>query len=381
MTKIFVPNEAAAGEKRVAATPETVKKMVAAGLEVKVERGAGLAAHFTDEAFAAAGAVLADERVAELAAADLVLTVSGLAAAEVGTLREGSILLGLLAPHKNLDAVHKMVERRLTALAMELVPRITRAQEMDALSSQASIAGYKAVVLAATRLGKYFPLMMTAAGTIPPAKVVVMGAGVAGLQAIATARRLGAVVEVSDVRPVVKEQVESLGGKFIPLPQVESGEGQGGYAKEMSEEFLRQQREIVTRHVAAADVVICTALVPGKKAPVLVSRAMVEAMKPGAVIVDLAVLQGGNCELSQAGSEVLYNGVLILGPANLPADTPLDASQLYARNVWALLKTMIKDKTVTINLQDEVVDGTTLAHAGEVRHAPTRQSLTPGGGA
>lgn len=381
MTKIFVPNEAAAGEKRVAATPETVKKMVAAGLEVKVERGAGLAAHFTDEAFAAAGAVLAGERAAELAAADLVLTVSGLAAAEVGTLKEGSILLGLLAPHKNLDAVQKMVERRLTALAMELVPRITRAQEMDALSSQASIAGYKAVVLAATRLGKYFPLMMTAAGTIPPARVVVMGAGVAGLQAIATARRLGAVVEVSDVRPVVKEQVESLGGKFIPLPQVESGEGQGGYAKEMSEEFLRQQREIVTRHVAAADVVICTALVPGKKAPVLVSRAMVDAMKPGAVIVDLAVLQGGNCELSQAGSEVLHNGVLILGPANLPADTPLDASQLYARNVWALLKTMIKDKTVTINLQDEVVDGTTLAHAGEVRHAPTRQSLTPGGGA
>lgn len=381
MTKIFVPNEAAAGEKRVAATPETVKKMVAAGLEVKVERGAGLAAHFTDEAFAAAGAVLVGERAAELLAADLVLTVSGLAAAEVGTLKEGSILLGLLAPHKNLDAVHQMVERRLTALAMELVPRITRAQEMDALSSQASIAGYKAVVLAATRLGKYFPLMMTAAGTIPPARVVVMGAGVAGLQAIATARRLGAVVEVSDVRPVVKEQVESLGGKFIPLPQVESGEGQGGYAKEMSEEFLRQQREIVTRHVAAADVVICTALVPGKKAPVLVSRAMVEAMKPGAVIVDLAVQQGGNCELSQAGSEVLHNGVLILGPANLPADTPLDASQLYARNVWALLKTMIKDKTVTINLQDEVVDGTTLAHAGEVRHAPTRQSLTPGGGA
>lgn len=381
MTKIFVPNEAAAGEKRVAATPETVKKMVAAGLEVKVERGAGLAAHFTDEAFAAAGAVLVGERAAELLAADLVLTVSGLAAAEVGTLKEGSILLGLLAPHKNLDAVHQMVERRLTALAMELVPRITRAQEMDALSSQASIAGYKAVVLAATRLGKYFPLMMTAAGTIPPAKVVVMGAGVAGLQAIATARRLGAVVEVSDVRPVVKEQVESLGGKFIPLPQVESGEGQGGYAKEMSEEFLRQQREIVTRHVAAADVVICTALVPGKKAPVLVSRAMVDAMKPGAVIVDLAVQQGGNCELSQAGSEVLHNGVLILGPANLPADTPLDASQLYARNVWALLKTMIKDKTVTINLQDEVVDGTTLAHAGEVRHAPTRQSLTPGGGA
>jgi NAD(P) transhydrogenase subunit alpha len=246
---------------------------------------------------------------------------------------------------------------------------------MDALSSQASIAGYKAVVLAASRLGKYFPLMMTAAGTVPPARVVVMGAGVAGLQAVATARRLGALVEVSDVRPVVKEQVESLGGKFIELPQVESGEGQGGYAKEMTEDFLRRQREIVTRHVAAADVVVCTALVPGRKAPILLTREMVEAMKPGALVVDLAVSQGGNCELAIAGGEVRHGGVLILGPENLAAETPLDASQLYARNVWALLKTMVKDGQIVVDLGDEVVGGTTLAHSGEIRHAPTRDAL------
>jgi NAD(P) transhydrogenase subunit alpha len=375
MTKIFVALESAAGESRVAATPETVKKMVAAGLEVAVEQGAGLGAFFADAAYAAAGARLAGDRRTELASADLVLTVAGLPAEELDWLREGSVLVGLLAPQQNLDAVRVMASRRLTALAMELVPRITRAQEMDALSSQASIAGYKAVVLAASRLGKYFPLMMTAAGTVPPARVVIMGAGVAGLQAVATARRLGAVVEVSDVRPVVKEQVESLGGKFIELPQVESGEGQGGYAKEMSDDFLRRQREIVTRHVAAADVVVCTALVPGRKAPLLLSREMVEAMKPGAVVVDLAVSQGGNCELSQPGREVRHGGVLILGPANLAAETPLDASQLYARNVWALVKSQVKDKAFVFDPADEVMAGTTLAHAGEIRHAPTRAAL------
>jgi NAD(P) transhydrogenase subunit alpha len=375
MTKIFVALESAAGESRVAATPETVKKMVAAGLEVAVEQGAGLGAFFADAAYAAAGARLAGDRRTELASADLVLTVAGLPAEELDWLREGSVLVGLLAPQQNLDAVRVMASRRLTALAMELVPRITRAQEMDALSSQASIAGYKAVVLAASRLGKYFPLMMTAAGTVPPARVVIMGAGVAGLQAVATARRLGAVVEVSDVRPVVKEQVESLGGKFIELPQVESGEGQGGYAKEMSDDFLRRQREIVTRHVAAADVVICTALVPGRKAPLLLSREMVEAMKPGAVVVDLAVSQGGNCELSQPGAEVRHGGVLILGPSNLAAETPLDASQLYARNVWALLKSQVKDKSFVFDPADEVMAGTTLAHAGQICHAPTLAAL------
>jgi NAD(P) transhydrogenase subunit alpha len=246
---------------------------------------------------------------------------------------------------------------------------------MDALSSQASIAGYKAVLLAAYRLGRYFPLLMTAAGTIPPSKVVIMGAGVAGLQAIATAKRLGATVEVSDIRPAVKEQVESLGGRFIELPLAESGEGEGGYARQMSEDFLRQQREIVARHVAAADVVITTALVPGKPAPRLVSRDMVEAMRPGSVIVDLAAEQGGNCELTRQGEEVDHHGVLVLGPPDLPSQTPYDASVLYARNVWALVQGLVADGELALDPDDEVVAGALLTHAGEVRHAATAERL------
>jgi NAD(P) transhydrogenase subunit alpha len=280
-----------------------------------------------------------------------------------------------MAPHQNLDVVRALAAGGVDTLAMELVPRISRAQSMDALSSQASIAGYKAVLLAAEKLGKYFPLLMTAAGTIRPAKVVVMGAGVAGLQAVATAKRLGAVVEVSDIREVVKEQVESLGGKFIELPDMGGGEGEGGYAREMTPEFLAKQREIVTRHVQAADVVICTALVPGKKAPTLLTEEMVRGMKPGSVVVDLAVEQGGNCELSQAGEEVRAGDVLILGPSNLPAETPIDASQMYARNVWALIKSLLKDGAIVLDPEDEVVDGALLTHAGEVRHAPTREAL------
>jgi H+-translocating NAD(P) transhydrogenase subunit alpha len=258
---------------------------------------------------------------------------------------------------------------------MELLPRITRAQPMDALSSQASIAGYKAVLLAAGALPSHFPLLMTAAGTIKPAKVVVMGAGVAGLQAVATAKRLGAVVEVSDVRPAVKEQVESLGGRFIELPMEESGEGTGGYAKEMSEEFLRRQREIVARHVAAADVVITTAQIPGKRAPVLVTTEVVARMRPGSVIVDLAVESGGNCELSQADTLVEHHGVRILGPSNLAADMPRDASIVYARNLLALLLEVVKDGAITLDLDNEVIQGALLTHDGEVRHAPTAELL------
>jgi NAD(P) transhydrogenase subunit alpha len=246
---------------------------------------------------------------------------------------------------------------------------------MDALSSQASIAGYKAVLLGAARLGRYFPLLMTAAGTIPPSRVVIMGAGVAGLMAIATAKRLGAVVEVSDIRPAVKEQVQSLGGKFIELPEAESGEGEGGYAREMTPEFLAKQREIVARHVAAADVVITTALVPGKPAPKLVTREMVEAMRPGSVIVDLAVEQGGNCELSRAGEEVIHQGVVILGPSDLPSQTPLDASTLYSRNVLALLHEFVHDGALELDLGNEIVDGALLTHGGEIRHAPTAEKL------
>ncbi|MEM7584278.1 MAG: Re/Si-specific NAD(P)(+) transhydrogenase subunit alpha [Acidobacteriota bacterium] len=375
MVKVFVPKESRVNETRVAATPESVKKMVDAGLEVVVEAGAGAGAYFADGRYTSAGATLAADRAAAYGEADIVLTVGPPSSDDLAGAKAGSLLVGLLAPLQNLDLVRELQSKEINSLAMELVPRISRAQSMDALSSQASIAGYKAVLLAAERLGKYFPLLMTAAGTIPPAKVVVMGAGVAGLQAVATAKRLGAVVEVSDIRDVVKEQVESLGGKFIDLPDMGGGEGKGGYAREMTPEFLAEQRKIVTRHIQAADVVICTALVPGKKAPTLVTAEMVAGMKAGSVVVDLAVEQGGNCELSKSGEDVMSDGVLILGPSNLPAETPIDASQLYARNVWALLQPMIKDGEITLDLEDEVVDGALLTQAGNVHNAMTRKAL------
>lgn len=374
MVNVFIPRERRSGETRVAATPETVRKMVKAGLEVTVERDAGLAASFPDADFEAAGARLAADSLAAVATADAVLTVTAPEPDGAAALKPGSLLVGLLAPHRNLDLVRTLAERRITSLAMELVPRITRAQSMDALSSQANIAGYKAVLLAALRLPKYMPLLMTAAGTIKPARVVVMGAGVAGLQAVATARRLGAIVEVSDIRPAVKEQVQSLGGRFIELPiaeAAESGEGAGGYAREMGEDFLRRQREIVQRHLSQADAVITTALVPGRPAPRLVTAEMVDAMRPGSVIVDLAVEQGGNCELSEADREVVHKGVLILGPSNLAATMPHDASSLYARNIWALLQLLLKESAFAVDTQDEVIAGTLLTHDGQVVHAPT----------
>jgi NAD(P) transhydrogenase subunit alpha len=379
MANVFIPRERRPGETRVAATPDTVRKMIKQGLEVTLERGAGEGSTYLDPDYEAAGARLTDDPGAAAETADVILTVRPPDPDDIAGLKPGAVLIGLLAPHHNLDLVRSMAERRVTSLAMELIPRITRAQSMDALSSQASIAGYRAVLLAAWRLPKYFPLLMTAAGTIAPARVVIMGAGVAGLQAIATARRLGAVVEVSDVRPVVKEQVESLGGKFIPLPELPSGEGQGGYAREMGEEFLRQQREIVTKHLAAANAAITTALVPGRRAPILITAGMVEAMRPGSVIVDLAVEQGGNCELSQPDREVMHNGVLILGPSNLPAGMPTDASNLYAKNVLALLQEIVKDGSVTINAEDEVLAGSLLTHDGAVLHKPTADLLQPAG--
>jgi NAD(P) transhydrogenase subunit alpha len=373
LSTIFVPKESQPGELRVAATPETVKRLVKEGFAVQVAAGAGEAASFADGDYQAAGATIAEG--SGWPAADVVVKVAPPTADEARALRAESLLVSFLAPHKNLDTVQALAERRVSALAMELVPRITRAQPMDALSSQASIGGYKAVLVAAARLGKYFPLLMTAAGTIRPAKVVIMGAGVAGLQAIATAKRLGAQVEVSDVRAAVKEQVQSLGGKFIELPMQESGEGAGGYAREMGEDFLKKQREIVSRHVAGADVVITTAQVPGKRAPVLLTRAMVEGMRRGAVVVDLAVESGGNCELSQPDREVTHNGVHVLGFTNLPATMPEDASTLYARNVLALLLETGKGGTVTIDVNNDVIGPTLLAHAGDIRHAPTAAAL------
>jgi NAD(P) transhydrogenase subunit alpha len=376
MATIFVPKEELPGELRVAATPETVKRFVKEGFAVHVAAGAGEAASFSDADYEAAGAQRASG--ADWLHADVTLKVAPPTPQEAHALRPGSLLVSFLAPQRNLETVRVLAQHKVSALAMELIPRITRAQPMDALSSQASIGGYKAVLVAATRLGKYFPLMMTAAGTTRPAKVVIMGAGVAGLQAIATAKRLGAVVEVSDIRPAVKEQVQSLGGKFIELPMQESGEGAGGYAREMGEDFLRRQREIVTRHVAGADVVITTAQVPGKRAPVLLTRAMVEGMRRGAVVVDLAVDSGGNCELSQPDRELLHHGVHVLGYTNLPATMPEDASTLYARNVLALLLSTQKGGQVSLDLADDVIGPTLLTHAGEVRHQPTAEALAAG---
>ncbi len=381
MPNVFVPKERQPGETRVACTPETVKRLVKEGLEVTVESGAGEASNFSDETYRATGATVANESEARTAAsqADIVLKVAPPTAQEIGQLKQGALLIGFIAPYKNLDTVRALANRKVSCLAMELIPRISRAQSMDALSSQASIAGYKAVLLAGAQLDKYFPLLMTAAGTIQPAKIVVMGAGVAGLQAIATAKRLGAVVDVSDIRPAVKEQVESLGGRFIDFPMDESGEGEGGYAKELTPEQLEAQQAVVRQKVVAADAVITTALVPGRPAPRLITADMVQEMRPGAVIVDMAVEQGGNCELSKKDQTVVEHGVTIIGHANLPATVPADASLLYARNVQALLLPAIKEGELHLDLEDEVIAGALLTHAGEVRHAPTAQALGQGG--
>jgi H+-translocating NAD(P) transhydrogenase subunit alpha len=381
MLKVFVAKEHRPGETRVAATPDTVKKLVKEKIEVVVASGAGQAASFRDADYEAAGAKLTTDLAAAWSSADIVLKITeaahnpALGKHEADALKPGAVLLGLMSPHRNQDMVKRLIANKTTTFAMELVPRITRAQSMDVLSSQANISGYKAVLLGAVNLPKYFPLFMTAAGTIQPARVVIMGAGVAGLQAIATARRLGAVVEVSDVRPAVKEQVQSLGAKFIDLPNLESGEGQGGYAKEMSAEFIQKQQDILSARLVQADVVITTALIPGRPAPRLVSAATVQRMKPGSVIVDLAVEQGGNCELSEVGKTVVKHGVKIIGEANLPATMPYDASVLFARNVLALLMLFAKGGELKLDLNDEVIKGTLLTHDGAIVHGPTAELI------
>jgi|CXWL01.1.fsa_nt_gi NAD(P) transhydrogenase subunit alpha len=368
--RVFISREVTPGETRVAATPETVKRLRKDGLEVSVETAAGLAASFADAAYEAAGATIVPNAATGWRDADIVFGVRPPSAATVRAhARSGQVVLAFLNPYRETDLLAALVEKGVTSLPLELVPRISRAQSMDALSSQASLAGYKAVLLAAWRMGKYVPMLMTAAGTIPPARVVIMGAGVAGLQAIATAKRLGALVEVSDIRAVVKEQVESLGGKFIPLPELgETGEGTGGYAKEVSPEFLRRQREIVAERLTQADIVITTALVPGRPAPKLVTADMVSKMKAGAVIVDMAIEQGGNCELSLADQERLEHGVLILAPSNLPATAAADASTLYARNLVNLLAEVVKKGVLEIDRNNDVVAGTLLTYQGAVVH-------------
>src|SRR5215212_9061360 len=351
--RIGVPRETAAGERRVALVPELVGKLAPAGFEVLVERRAGQAASFPDAAYEAAGARLADDVWSE---AEAVVKVQNPTAEEAGRLRAGQVLIGFLQPLTDAEGVERLAERGVVAFAMESIPRITRAQPMDALSSQATVSGYKATLLAAERLPRFFPMLMTAAGTVAPAKVLVLGAGVAGLQAIATAHRLGAVVSGFDVRPVVREQVESLGATFLDLGIV-TEEAAGGYARELTEEEQRRQQEGLEERIPEFDAVITTALVPGRPAPKLIPASAVEAMRPGSVIVDLAAEAGGNCELTEPGEEVVREGVTIVGTTNLPSTMPHHASQLYSRNVTALLLHLAPEGELGLDFDDEITAG------------------------
>jgi NAD(P) transhydrogenase subunit alpha len=358
--RVGVPRETAPGERRVALVPEAIPRLPA-GVEVEVERGAGAEAGFHDEAYADAGASLVDDPWD----ADLVVKVRKPSAAEVQRLREGGVLIALLQPLTDRDGLARLAARGVTAFAMESIPRITRAQAMDALSSQSTVSGYKAVLLAAARLPRFFPLLMTAAGTVAPATVLVLGAGVAGLQAIATARRLGAVVSAFDTRPVVREQVESLGASFLDLG-VRGDETAAGYATELTEEQERQQQEALTRAIADCDVVVTTALVPGRPAPRLITAEAVRSMRPGSVVVDLAAEAGGNCELTEPGEEIVREGVTIIGVLDLASTMPVHASQLYARNVSALIAHLAPEGELQLDWEDEITAGTCVARP-EVR--------------
>jgi H+-translocating NAD(P) transhydrogenase subunit alpha len=374
--KVAVPREIAPGERRVALTPDAVVALVKGGTEVLVETGAGAAAFHDDAAFEQAGARIAADAGALYAGADVVLKVQKPASHEVEQMREGSVLISFLQALTSPDLVRSLAARRITSFGMEGIPRISRAQKMDALSSQANIAGYKAVLIAAESLPKFFPMLMTAAGTVFAARVLVIGAGVAGLQAIATARRLGAQVWGYDVRPLVKEQVESLGAKFLQFDLgVSDAEDTGGYAKALSADEARRQQEMLGEKTKDFDVVVTTALVPGRPAPRLVTADTVAGMRPGSVIVDLAAEAGGNCELTEPDQVIVRHGVTIHGPTNLPSTTPVHASQLYARNVTELLRELVKDGGLAIDLGDEVVRGACITHAGEVVNEAVKATL------
>lgn len=368
--RIAVTAETDKAEPRVAATPETVKKFVALGADVAVQSGAGAGAGIADADYAAAGAAVAPDAAAALAGADILLRVRRPAAAELAGARPGLAVISIMDPFGNEAALAALAQSGATAFAMEFMPRITRAQSMDVLSSQANIAGYRAVIDAAAEYGRSFPMMMTAAGTVPAAKVFIMGVGVAGLQAIATARRLGAIVTATDVRPATKEQVESLGAKFLAVENEEFQQAQtaGGYAKEMSKEYQAAQAELTASHIAKQDIVITTALIPGRPAPRLISADMVRTMRPGSVIVDLAAERGGNCELTRPGERAVENGVKIVGALNLPGRMASTASSLYARNLLAFVETLVSKETkqLAINWDDELVKATALTRDGAV---------------
>jgi NAD(P) transhydrogenase subunit alpha len=369
MVRIGVVKEIAPGESRVALVPDVAGRLVKAGAEVVVEAGAGQAASFEDEAYSDAGAKVASSAADVYSQTDFVVKVRAPEGGEIGMLREGTGLVAFLDPLRNKDLLDKLASRKVTAFAMEMVPRITRAQKMDALSSMATVAGYRAALIAATSIGKFFPLLMTAAGTIAPARVFVLGAGVAGLQTIATARRLGAVVEAFDVRPAVREEVKSLGATFISAEELttEKMADAGGYAKELSHDQEAKERELLAKHVKIADAVITTASVPGRRAPVLVTEDMVKSMRPGSVIVDLAADSGGNCALTKPGETIVVHGVTITAPLVIASSLPFHASQMYARNVMALVQHLIKDGALNYDFSDEITAGSCVTHDGRVR--------------
>jgi len=372
--KVGVLKESKEKEKRVALSPDVVKQLVKKGFEILIENGSGESSSFSDEDFKAAGATIATK--AEICNSDVILKVNAPTLEEANQMKNGAVSISLLYAYTQPELLEVFKSKQITAFAMDAVPRISRAQKMDALSSQANLAGYKSVIMAADTLGKIFPLMMTAAGTITPAKVLIFGAGVAGLQAIATAKRLGAIVEVSDVRPETKEQVESLGGRFLIVEGADEVKTEGGYAKEVSAEFLTKQKQLIEDKIKDADIVITTALVIGKKSPLLVTKEMVKSMKSGSVIVDMAVESGGNCELSEFNQTVVKHGVTIIGESNLPALLPINASQLYATNISTLLIHLTNNEGFKWEMDEEITKGSLITHQGELVHEFTKSILS-----
>jgi len=377
--KIAVPRETAPGETRVALTPQAAGQLTGDGVEVVVQAGAGDGSFISDEAYREAGATIVPDAPALYGQADLVLRVGRPTEEEIAMLRRGTALIGTLGTLANPQYAQQLASAGVTAISMDAIPRITRAQSMDTLSSQATVGGYKAVLIAAERLPKFMPLLTTAAGTVRPARVLVFGAGVAGLMAIGTAKRLGAVVEATDVRPVVKEQVQSLGGTYLEVEMTDEEKAQaetaGGYATEMSEDYKRRQAELIASRVGEADAVITTALIPGRPAPRLITEEMVKSMKPGSVIIDMAAEMGGNCELTEPGKEVVKHGVRIIGFTNLPASMPASATQMYAKNVQTLVKHLLKDGELNLDFDDEITRGATITHDGKVIHEATAEAL------
>ena len=374
--KISIPKETIQDESRVAATPQSVKELIKAGYKVNIETGAGTSSFISDDNFKKAGANIVNSTKELFKDSDIIIKVAAPTSDEIELMPKDSILVSFFQPTIELEKVKSISNKNISGLSMHLVPRTTLAQKMDALSSQANIAGYKAVLMGSSHMNVYMPLLMTAAGTIRPAKVLILGAGVAGLQAIATAKRLGAQVEAFDVRPEVKEQVESLGAKFVEVSsEFDDGVGEGGYAKETSDDYKKKQQELIKEHISKADMVVTTALIPGRKAPILIGKDVVELMKPGSVIMDLAAENGGNCEVTEKDKIITHNDVIVDGTSNIPATMPVHASELYAKNISALVLYMTKENNLNFDMDDEIISGSTFTHQGTITHEPTRNLL------